>query len=413
MAEIVQRLREHFMRQEPFGMAAPTFFAELVTRAPVVHFDGMWVISAYELVTRLCTHPDVPMAAPVFTEAVHRDNPQFVRFFRNTLSVRAPEEHMRLRSVLTGAFSGRHLATLRTRIDEVVAELLADPLRAGGTEFVSALAVPLPARVTAVLLGIPPADRDLVAARATGMMHQLSAGFLTESHPEAGTPITAAEFAELRDYVAGLLVRREAEPADDLIGHLAQVRQAGKLTVDEAVDMVLLLFMTGLDTVTAALTNTLVVLQEWPEVAAALAADPSCADRVFAEAIRLRTPVAFGSRQVARDVRVGSLEFNAGDTVILTFAAANLDPRKFADPMEFRWDRPITGNVAFGHGSYYCLGSALAGMTAQSLLRALHDCLPRIDRPLADLPWRASLAFPTPRLLPVTFAPAAAESGAR
>lgn len=413
MAEIVQRLWRHFARQEPFGKEAPDFFAELAERAPVVRFDGMWVISGYDLVTRLCTHPGFPMAAPVFQEDVRRDNPQFVRFFSGTMSVRAAEEHQRLRSVLTGAFSGRRLAALRGRIDEVVAELLAEPLRRGEAEFVAEIATPLPALVTAVLLGVPPADRELVTARATGMMNQLAAGFLAEAHPEAGPPITAAEFAELREYVADQLARRRAKPADDLIGHLAQAQQDGKLSADEAVDMVLLLFMTGLDTVTAALANTLVVLSERPEIAAALAADEQCADRVFAEAIRLRTPVAFGSRQVTHDLSVGKLDFKAGDTVILAFAAANLDPRKFADPLEFRWDRPITGNVAFGHGSYYCLGSALAAMTAQSLLQAVHHRLPTPSRPLAELPWRASLAFPTPRVLPVTFAPALAESGAR
>lgn len=413
MSEIVQRLWRHFARLEPFGMQAPDFFAELVEQAPVVRFDGMWVISGYELVTRLCTHPGFPMAAPVFTDVVRRDNPQFVRFFGSTMSVRAAEEHSRLRGVLTGAFSGRRLAGLHDRIDDVVAALLAEPLRRGEAEFVSELATPLPAAVTAVLLGVPPADRDFVTARATGMMSQLAAGFLTETHPEAGTPITAAEFAELRDYVAGLLAKRRAEPAEDLIGHLAQAQEAGKLTADEAVDMVLLLFMTGLDTVTAALANTLVVLSEQPDVAAALAADPRCGERVFAEAIRLRTPVAFGSRQVAHDLSVGKLDFKAGDTVILAFAAANLDPRKFDAPLEFRWDRPMTGNVAFGHGSYYCLGSALAAMTAQSLLTAVHDRLPTPTRPPAELPWRASLAFPTPRELPVTFAPAPAESGAR
>ncbi|MFI5611272.1 cytochrome P450 [Amycolatopsis sp. NPDC051903] len=413
MAEIVQRLWRHFARQVPFGMQAPEFFAELAEQAPVVRFDGMWVISGYDLVTRLCTQPGFPMAAPVFPEAVHRDNPQFVRFFSSTMSVRAAEEHQRLRSVLTGAFSGRRLAALRDRIDDVVAELLAEPLRRGEAEFVGELATPLPARVTAVLLGVPPADREFVTERATGMMNQLAAGFLAETHPEAGPPITAAEFAELREYVTGLLEQRRAEPAEDLIGHLAGSYQAGKLSAGEAVDMVLLLFMTGLDTVTAALANTLVVLSERPEIAAALAADPACADRVFAEALRLRTPVAFGSRQVAHDLSVGKLHFKAGDTVILAFAAANLDPRKFEAPLEFRWDRPITGNVAFGHGSYYCLGSALAGMTALSLLQAVHDRLPTPSRPLAELPWRASLAFPTPRVLPVTFSPALAESGAR
>jgi len=59
-------------------------------------------------------------------------------------------------------------------------------------------------------------------------------------------------------------------------------------------------------------------------------------------------------------LRQVSVDIPAGDQVVVMLAAANRDPRRFADPDVFRPGRPDAGPLSFGAGAHFCLGAALA-----------------------------------------------------
>ena len=59
------------------------------------------------------------------------------------------------------------------------------------------------------------------------------------------------------------------------------------------------------------------------------------------------------------------------------YAAANRDPRMFADPARFDLARSPNPHLAFSHGTHFCLGAPLARLETRLMLEdLLHRDLP-------------------------------------
>lgn len=408
--DVARQVWRRFSGRESSAVDNSDMFAQLVAEAPVLKLAGMHLVSHYDLLTRISGHPAFGMAPAEFPEQVRDKNPGFVDFFANSLSVLPADDHRRLRSILTKEFSHRSVQRLRGRISDIVDDLLEKPLADGECEFVSQLAVPLPVLVTAAMLGFPEEEWPQVAEWGEGLIAQIN-----QSFPTGGArnfdPISAPEFDRLRDYVQDTLRQRADGEGDDLITRLYRAVPAGRASLDEVVNLVLLLFMTGVDTVTGALSNAVLGMLRRPDAWRALVEDPTLAQTAFTEATRLTTPVSFGARIVLQDVELGGVSFTAGETVLLAFAGGNRDPRQFDEPNQFRWDRPPNSNVSFGHGAYYCIGAMLGTVESEIVLRALA----RHGAALAPGPdavsWRGELAFNSPDRLDLLLAAEHAPAG--
>src|SRR5205823_3917984 len=75
-----------------------------------------------------------------------------------------PPAHTRIRSLAAKAFTPRRVEQLRSHIEDIVDGLLDAVADRGEMDVIADLAYPLPAIVTAELLGLPPADRDQLKA---------------------------------------------------------------------------------------------------------------------------------------------------------------------------------------------------------------------------------------------------------
>lgn len=96
---------------------------------------------------------------------------------------------------------------------------------------------------------------------------------------------------------------------------------------------------------------------------------------------------------------VGLVE-QAGRETRTELAAANRDPTVFAAPKELRPDRAGPAPLAFGHGSHYCLGAAVARLEIHV---ALEKVLARRPRLCADPEWRDTPAIRGPVALRAVF----------
>lgn len=398
--ESARRVWRWFAMQEDSAADNTDLFAQLVTESPVVHFPGLWVISRHDLVAKFSNHPGLTMVSPDFPAEMREENPDFTEFFGNSMSVRAPEDHRRLRGVLAREFTGRSVERLREKISHIIDTLLAGPTAEGGCEFVSRVAVPLPSLVTAALLDLPEEDWAQVTTWSRGMLAQLGKSF--PGNQPTVDAISVDGFRELRSYVESVVRERDTLNATDVISRLNAARRGGQLSHDEVVNMVLLLFMTGVDTVTSGLTNALLCLLTRPAEWQRVAEDPGkWAAPAFAESIRLRAPVTFGARIAAEDLPIGNVVISKGEIVLLAFASANLDPRRFEAPLEFRWDRTQNAGMSFGHGAYFCLGAGLGSLQSELLLARLAQDGVALAQSEDSLPWRRELTFNSPAALPV------------
>ncbi|GGQ81835.1 cytochrome P450 family protein [Couchioplanes azureus] len=320
------------------------------------------------------------------------------------LTTDAPD-HTRLRRLVSRAFTARRVEALRPRVREIAAGLLDAIVPRGHADLVAEFAFPLPVAVICELLGVPFADRAYFSRQSSDLLRP---------------PVDAAEMARaeaardrLRDYLADLVADKRADRGDDLISELVAATEEQRLTDQELNSMALLLLVAGHETTVNLIGTAMWLLLQRPEQLAALRADPALLPAAVEEFLRYDGPVMTGvARYTTTDVEIAGITIPADQIVILSTGAANRDPERFERPDEVRFDRADNPHVAFGHGSHFCLGAALARVEAVEGIGALLRRLPGLTAATdpAELPWRPSVLRGLQRL-PVTFDTPATDAG--
>ncbi|MER6792349.1 cytochrome P450 [Amycolatopsis mediterranei] len=308
--------------------------------------------------------------------------------------VRDPPEHTRLRKLVAKAFTHRRVEQLRVRI-RLQAEQLVDAMVARGmpVDLVEHFALSLPVAVICELIGVPPADRP--------QFRSWSDAFLSTNST------TARQFetnrAGFREYMSGLIAARRAVPAEDLMTALIEARdEHDRLSELELIDMCNGLLVAGHETTASQIPNFVHVLLAHPERLAELRADLELVPVAVEELMRL-VPLSYGPgfpRYATQDVEVGGVLVRAGEPVVVDFASANRDPRRFADPDVLRFDRRDNPHLGFGHGVHHCLGAQLARVELQEGLRALIGKLPGL-RVAGKVVWKVEMPVRGARVLPI------------
>ena len=73
-------------------------------------------------------------------------------------------------------------------------------------------------------------------------------------------------------------------------------------------------------------------------------------------------------------------EIKQGDWLYLSYKAANLDPKVFAEPLSFDITRENADrNISFGFGVHYCLGAQLARNELRNLFGHLVPRLASVE----------------------------------
>ena len=192
------------------------------------------------------------------------------------------------------------------------------------------------------------------------------------------------------------MLRRETDPAPDLLGRLARQVRAGELTREDAGGMAMLLLVAGHETTANMISLGTLTLLRAPEQAARVRdGDAAVARRAVEELLRLLTVVHLGRRRVARsDVELRGTRIRAGEGVIAAGEAANRDPEAFPAPDDLDVERSATRHVAFGFGIHQCLGQHLARVELQVAYPALLRRFPglRVAGGLDELSFRDEMA---------------------
>lgn len=276
-----------------------------------------------------------------------------------------PPAHTDLRRIVNRGFTPRTINGWRPRIDELVAGFLA---AAGDRiDVVGELAVPLPVRVIAELLGADAersADFRAWADASTRMASGSSRGSVDE---DALMAILA-----MAQHLAAEIEQRGRDPRDDLLTTLVRAHGDDALTETEAVGFAALLLFAGTETTTNLIGNACWCLLGAPDERRALVADPARLPAVLEETLRFEPPVQYVFRRSTRPFERHGVEVPADAVITLVLGAANRDPRHWGEDAEtFRPDRRGLGHLGFGFGAHFCLGASLARHEASSALEAL------------------------------------------
>ncbi|WP_406503859.1 cytochrome P450 [Streptomyces sp. NBC_00212] len=308
-----------------------------------------------------------------------------------------PDDHMRLRRLVSKAFTPRYVEGMRQQIEgasEQLADAFAERLKAdGAVDLITAFANLLPVALIGDLLAVPEADRHAFAGWVTTMLDPGSSGELV------------AAIGRIHRFLLDLVADRRAEPGDDLLSELIAARDEGdRLSEDELVSLAFLILMAGSENTQHVISGGLLVLLDHPDQLAVLRADPGLMPRAVEELLRYVNPNQMAIRRFPTEpVEIGGVTVPSGDTVLLCLAAAHRDPERHADPDRFDIHREDTTHLALGHGIHYCLGAALARIQLHSAFSTLIRRFPELALavPSGDLAWRTSFRSHALRELPV------------
>ncbi|MBY6537774.1 cytochrome P450 [Rhodococcus sp. BP-349] len=356
-AELV-RVFDHF--NEPGLKANPVTFYDEIRRgdhptfwSPV--FGGFWVLTRFDDIKT------VLQDAEGFKNE-HMSFPGKSVWPRKLIPVELdPPLHMPYKTVEAKALSPVKVRDLAPAITTDVKELLQPILDNGSCEFFRDFAQPMPTTVFCRLFGLPVEQATTFLQWETDLIHGSQHGDSATLRLEAGLKIQA--------YLEGLIADRLENPVDDLISMFTQSEVHGRrMTPDETLDMCYQLFIAGLDTVTSALSFCFSFLATHPEHRRQLYEDPSLVPNAIEELMRTHSFIS-GNRVAQADVEVGGVLIKKGETVLYALASGSRDESlvEHADTVDFT--REGIKHLAFGIGPHRCVGSHLARMQLQIVMR--------------------------------------------
>lgn len=283
-----------------------------------------------------------------------------------------PPESTPYRDLFNPWFTPRSAKRWVPFVRDVTTALLDAAGPTGKIDFIHDLLSPVPAILTAKMLGLPPADWRTYSDASHGVV----------AYPFG----TEESNAAIGDYISMIVKADETAkdrrqfPRDDMISAIVAAEIDGaKVSDQRALEMVSLVIVGGNDTTTNLLAGALHWLWENPRERARLAADPSLMQPACEEFLRVFAPTQALARTCTRDVEISGRRLKAGDRVLMAFASANFDPEAFDDPEQVRLDRSPNRHTSFGLGRHRCSGSNLARMVFSVVVEEVLTRMPRYE----------------------------------
>lgn len=166
-------------------------------------------------------------------------------------------------------------------------------------------------------------------------------------------------------------------PGQDPLTALCQAEIDGEpLTPQEKLGGGMLLMIGGVDTTTSVLGSTIRWLGANPDARRRLRENPELMTTACEEFLRVFAPVTGNARTCTRELEMNGQRLQAGDRVLLNWAACNMDPAVFDEPHEIRLDRAPNRHATFGLGIHRCLGSNFARLVFQTVLEQVLERMP-------------------------------------
>lgn len=308
--------------------------------------------------------------------------------------------HVRLRKLVSKAFTPRATSRLTETIHDVMNGLIDRVVDAGRCDIVADVARPYPTPIMCALLGAPREDWQLFS----DWTEEVFKAFNFQPDVTFDEATTMRAWSELDAYVDDMVAARRDDLTDDLLSELIRAESDGeRLNLDELRMLVAGFLMAGTDTTRSQLAASVQVLCEHPDQWARLRDHPQLAMQAVEESMRHSPAACITPRAAVDDVEFGGYTFPAGTFVLVNTFAANRDPAVYDDADRFdiaRTDLPAI--LTFGGGAHYCLGANLA---RRELAEALVVLTRRLLAPhrVAPAPWKPLLGMTGPTTLSIAF----------
>jgi len=395
-----------FQLLDPNVLADPYPLYRKLREQDPVHWDPFlhaWVVTRYaDVVTVLHKFSADRTPAPEQLGAIGLGalEPIAKIMVRQMLFMDAPA-HTRMRGLCSKAFTSSRVERLRTHIQGIADRLLDRVQAQGRMDVIADFASPLPAIVTAELLGVPTADHEQLKAWSADFAEMLG-NF--QHNPDRAARVLAS-VNDMTAYFRAAMREPARRPRDGLLRSLMTAEVDGmRLIEEEVIANVIVTMVGGQETTTNLIGNGLLTLLRNPEQLGELGADPAILETAVEELLRFESPSQHTARLAPDDVVLGGKPIRKRDAVMAVMAAGNRDPERFPDPDRLDLRRADNRHLAFGWAAHFCFGAPLARMEGQIAFATLLRRLPGLKLDQRSPVWRENLGLRGLKFLHVSFA---------
>lgn len=365
-------------RDNPYDM-----FARLRELDPVHQTaSGAWVLTRYQDVNEVLRDARWSRweaaqheygEPPLEDELVARG----IEVTRQMMINRDDPDHKRIRRLVSKAFTPKAIENWKPLIARVADQLIEGVRERDEFDLLKELGYPLPEIIICELLGVPAEDHSLWKEWIDVMV-----GANRMSRID-GDPLDLARKAavELVGYFGELCARRRTDPRDDLVTSLVQVESEGeRLSEDELIGTVMMLVAGGHETTANFVGNGMACLLRKPDQYSVLRDNPGLLPGALEELLRYEGPARHPlPRRATENIVIRGTVIPKGATGLVLVNAANRDPEVFSEPERLDITRSDNRHIAFGAGSHFCLGAALARLESSFMFDAIIRRLPRLE----------------------------------
>jgi len=329
-------------------------------------------------------------------ERILRFLPRSLRLLALNMLGKDDPQHRHLRGLVDQAFQRRGIQAMRPMITAVADQLLDRLENRRELDLMEDFCRDLPLSVICAMLGLPDKNHERFKSWLGGLTDTANIGAVIQAIPDVLRVVR-----HLRDVSRPI---GGAKP-DGLISALRDASIDGRrLSEDELVSMIFLLFGAGQETTTHLISGGLLELLRHDDQRRRLQSDPTTKPLCVEECLRHVSPVQLTKpRWAARDIVFAGHEFRRGDCVAGFLTAANRDHATFENPHQFDITRHPNPHLSFGTGVHFCLGFQLARAEAAIAFERVLSRFPDVRLAVEpdSIAWRKRVGIRTLAELPV------------
>lgn len=283
-----------------------------------------------------------------------------------------PPEHDRTRAVTSEPLLPGALEDIEPRLLEAANGLIDTLCTRGSFDAVTDFAQYLPVTIVAELVGLPQ------AVDSKQMIKWASATFNLFGTENARTTQAFEDLKDLRDFLQEY-GRPEKLKEGGWAKRIFDVGPERGISYETCAQLMRDYINPSLDTTISTTGQIIKFFADHPEQWQLIRSDASLIPNAVEEAVRMATPIRAFTRYVVEDSDIAGHTIPSGKRVIVMYASANRDERKFADPDKFDVTRDVHDHLGFGQGVHMCMGMHLARREIILLLEALRLRVERFE----------------------------------
>jgi cholest-4-en-3-one 26-monooxygenase len=331
--------------------------------------SGFWAVTKHEDVIAVLKD-----AATFSSELAGTQIPDLpkedVRRSPEVLAIMDPPRHTRYRAIVGQSFTTHGLAQSEAYVGKLVTSLVSEVRERGQFDFITDFAARLPMAIILNMVGVPDSERTMLNDWVMKLLATDDPEFAVSDEERA---LLGGRFMA---YAHALAAERREKPRDDLLSVLMAAEVDGqRLRYEEFGMFFMLLLAAGTDTPRLILGSAMQALLQDPTLRTRLVESPELLDNAIEETLRFHPPLVHFRRTTTRDTTIRGSAIGAGQKVVAWLCSANRDEDVFDAPQTFDITRSGNRHVSFGYGPHFCIGNALARITAKV---ALNECLRRL-----------------------------------